>query len=118
MNKILYDQLKLVTETTIDFNENTTKLFIPRTIKLSSGSMKVGQAYRIRLESFITNPSPESTLASNWNNGIVPKYNEYIIEVSEKIGTMVKVIGVASEDHSSQFVGWLPIGGIEVLEKV
>lgn len=117
MNRILYNELNKVTATKIDFKRNDTQIFIPRSIKILNSSLKLGGIYRIRLKSFVINPSSNSTLASNWNKGIVPKYSEYLVEIIDNIGNMIKINGVAINDNSSQFIGWLPIDGFETISK-
>jgi len=117
MNKILYNELNKVTATKIDFKPGDTKIFIPRSIKILNTSLKKGEVYRIKLKSFILNPSSGSTLASNWNNGIIPKYSEYLVEILDGMANMIKVRGVAVDDETSLFIGWLPMDGFETLSK-
>ena len=117
MNKLIKEQLLKVTATKIEFNDDTTELFIPKTLVISNASLKKGMVYRIKLEPFITNPNPSSTLASNWNNGIIPKYDEYYADIIDRMGVMIKVNAVAVEDNTSQFVGWLPDNGFTVISK-
>lgn len=117
MKKIIADELKKVSATKIEFDENTTSIFIPKTIKILNTSVKQGEVYRIKLEEFITNPYQSSTLASNWNGGIVPKYSEYIAEITTKLGNMIKINRVATDDYTYNFCGWLPVEGFEILNK-
>ena len=117
MNKILYNELKKVTATEIKFSEEDTKIFIPRSIKILNSSLKVGHVYKIKLHDFITSPIDGSTLASNWNSGVIPSYQEYLVEIVDFMANMIKVNGVAVENNSSQFVGWLPIDGFETISK-
>lgn len=116
MKKIVYNELKKVSVAQLEFDESTKSLFIPKTIKILNSSLKQGEVYRIKLEEFITNPYRSSTLASNWNNGVVPKHSEYIVEIVSKMANMIKVNGVAVEDQSDSFYGWLPVDKIEILE--
>lgn len=117
MNSIIKKELQKVTATELEFNDKTTSIFIPRSLKILSGSLKKDTIYRIKLDSLVTNPSSNSTLASNWNNNKVPKHSEYLIEVIDKLGNMIKVNGVAVEDQSDNFFGWLPTDSFEVLSK-
>lgn len=41
--------------------------------KLDDLTPQVGESYLIELADYITHPSENFTLASNWNRGIVPK---------------------------------------------
>lgn len=115
MNKLIQEQLTKVTTTDIEFEDTTTHIFIPKTLKLTSGALKKNKVYRIRFEDFITNPNKSSTLASNWNFGKVPKYSEYFVEVIDKMANMIKLNGVAVEDSSENFYGWCPENGFEIL---
>ena len=117
MKKIIADELKKVSVTKIEFDDNTTSIFIPKTLKILNTSVKQGEVYRIRLEECITNPYQSSTLASNWNNGVIPKHNEYIAEIVTKMANMIKVNGVAVDDYNDHFCGWLPTEGFEILNK-
>ena len=117
MKKIIANELKKVSATKIEFDENTTSIFIPKTLKILNTSVKQGEVYRIRLEEFITNPYQSSTLASNWNNGVIPKHSEYIAEIVTKMANMIKINGVATDDYTDNFCGWLPIEGFEIINK-
>lgn len=117
MNSIIKNELKKVTAVEINFSDSDTKIFIPRSIKILNSSLKVGSVYRIKLKENITDPFSGSTLASNWNSGIIPKYSEYLVEVQDGMANMIKVNGVAVEDNSNQFVGWLPLDGFETISK-
>jgi len=117
MNNILFNELNKVTATTISFKKEDTKIFIPRSIKILNSSLKIGEVYKIKLKNFILNPSSNSTLASNWNNNIIPKYSEYLVEILDVLGNMIKVNGVATENNTSQFIGWLPADGFETISK-
>ena len=116
MNKILLNELKKVTATEIDFDDNSTKIFIPRSLKISNRSIKIGKVYRILINKSIINSS-SSILISNWNDGNFPKYDEYIVEIISKVGNMIKVNGVSVEDNSSQFFGWLPNDSFEIISE-
>jgi len=117
MNKLIKDQLNNVTSTKIEYDENTTHIFIPKTIKVLNTSMKVGCIYDIELFDSIVNPPPSSTLASNWNNGVVPEYKLYTVEVISNTAKMIKVNGVAMENNASQFYGYLPSDGFEIIRR-
>lgn len=105
MKKILFDELNKVTSVKLDFNLSTTELFIPKTIKILNSALKKGSVYTIELADFIVMPGVSSTLASNWNGGIVPKHKKYIVEIVDNMANMIKVNGVAVDDNSDQFYG-------------
>lgn len=118
MKKILFDELNKVTSTKLDFTLSTNELHIPKTVKILNSALKKGSVYTIELAKFITMPSVSSTLASNWNSGIVPKHNKYIVEIVDNMANMIKVNGVAVEDNTDQFYGWLPSNGFDVINKI
>ena len=117
MNSIIKDQLAKVTATELNFDEKTTSIFIPKTLKITGASLKKGAVYRVKFLESVTNPSQGSTLASNWNAGKVPKHSEYLAEVIDKLGNMIKFNGVAIEDQTDNFYGWAPIDCFEVISK-
>ena len=117
MTKIIKNELNRVTATKVEYSDNDTHIFIPRSIKILNSSLKVGSVYKIRLNDFITNPYDGSTLAANWNGGVIPKYKEYLVEVLDFMANMISVNGVAVENNSSQFIGWLPLDGFETISK-
>ena len=117
MNNIIKQQLLNVTVTNIEFNDDTTYIFIPKTIKILNSSLKKGEYYMLKLFDNVTHPSSSSTLASNWNNGIIPKYDLYTVEILDNMGKMIKVNGVANMDPTDNFYGWLPYDGFEVINK-
>lgn len=121
MNKIIKEQLKkCVVANVPSYDDNTTHLQIKKynEIKLVENSY-----YLIRLSSSITNPPSNSVLASNWNNGSVPKHSYFKCEISRVMGTMIKINGLAydmtnNKDLNEMWSGWLPIEGIEVISKL
>jgi len=117
MNSIIFEQLKKVTATELNFDESSHHIFIPKSLKILSGSLKKDTVYRIKLFDSVINPSKDSTLAANWNNNKVPKHSEYFIEVIDKLGNMIKINGIAVDDQTDNFYGWVPTDSFEVLSK-
>lgn len=122
MNKQIKDQLTKVKATTIDFNDNDEVIVIPLTTKFSNELLLPNVVYLIELKDFIIHPDKNSTLASNWNFGKVPKYKYYKVEMVDKINNMVKVNGIAFEGDKDLFTenwyGWLPLDGFTVLKQL
>ena len=118
MNKLVFEQLNQVKSVDLIFDQDTTKLVIPKTTKVKPVAVKVGGVYKIDISDTILFPSESSTLASNWNGGKVPEYKRYLAEIISTMGNMVKVNGVAEDDSTNNFYGWLPFDGFEVLEKL
>ena len=118
MNKIIRDQLNRVTTTKIEYNENDTYIFIPKTIRILNSSLEKGRYYIISLFDSILYPSESSTLASNWNKGYIPKHRIYTVEILDNIAGMVHIDGVANDELTDNFYGWLPYDGFEVIKKL
>lgn len=114
MNTIIYNQLNNVKATKIEFNLDSTEIYIPKTVKVAKQTLQVGKIYDIKLKPTIFNQGADSTWADNWNQGKMPQYSEYMVEIESNIGNMIKVNGVAIEDISSHFIGYLPHDSFEV----
>ena len=85
--------------------------------KLDDLTPQVGESYLIELASYITHPSENFTLASNWNKGIVPKSKTLNCVITQIMGKMIKIDGVG--EHSDSYVGlWLPMGGTKIIKKL
>ena len=119
MNKIIKDQLNKVRSVKLDFDDHTTHIDIPKTEEVIPLALVEGQVYVIELEDFILNPLQNSTLASNWNSGKVPKYKRYQVEFIQKMSNMYKFNGVALDNnqpiYSENWFGWFPEEGFKVV---
>lgn len=123
MNKILKKELDKVRWVDMpSYDDSTTELTIPK----SCGNVVIKDNDSIIIEvfDFILHPSPTFTLATDWNNGIIPKSKYIKCCVSEKRGNMTKFDGVGydyknNKDLSDYYFGlWLPNRGFKVLEKL
>ena len=119
MNKIIKDQLSKVRSVKLDFDDHTTHINIPKTEEVIPLALVEGQVYVIELEDFILNPLQNSTLASNWNSGKIPKYKRYQVEFIQKMSNMYKFNGVALDNnqpiYSENWFGWFPEEGFKVI---
>ena len=119
MNKIIKDQLNKVRSVKLDFDDHTTHIDIPKTEEVIPLALVEGQVYVIELEDFILNPLQNSTLASNWNSGKIPKYKRYQVEFIQKMSNMYKFNGVALDNnqpiYSENWFGWFPEEGFKVI---
>lgn len=122
MNSVIKKQLDKVRSVKINYDDSVTKIFIPKTLQIIPEALNVGDVYIIRLSDNILNPTSNSTLASNWNSGKVPKYKIYKVELLEVINNMYKFNGIAidcgKEIYSESWFGWFPKEQFEVIEKV
>ena len=124
MNKVIKDQLLKVRSTEINFTDKDTSILIPKTKEIVPVALNIGEVYIIGLEDFILHPQSNSTLASNWNAGKVPKYKYYKVEFLEKMGNMYKFNGIAFNNSTGEDIfyenwfGWLPENGFNVIDRV
>ena len=122
MNKVIKDQLSKVRSTTINYDNSSTDIFIPKMTRVIPQALNVGDIYLIKIDDSIIHPSSNSTLASNWNAGKVPKYSTYQAELVDKMGKMYKFNGIAVEDgeplYSENWFGWFPENGFYVINKL
>ena len=122
MNKVIRDQLSKVKSVNISFDNITENIVLSKIDEILPVVLNVGNIYLIELEDFVINPQSNSTLASNWNAGKVPKYKYYKAEFLEKMGNMYKFNGIAYDHnqdiYSENWFGWFPENGFKVLEKI
>ncbi len=121
MNKHTRKQLDKVKRFSLGYyDDNTTHIFIP---KITSIKIDVDCCYLVKLSDSIVHPQPNSTLATNWNQGRVPTHYYYKVDICKILGTMIQVNGVAydyenQKDINELWSGWLPLKDIEVLCKL
>ena len=122
MNKLIEKQLKDLKAVKVNFDNNTTKIVIPRTKEIVSEALIKGNVYLIELDDNLLQPTLNSTLASNWNFGKTPKYKMYKLEFLDKMGSMYKFNGIAYKDgvdiYTEEWFGWFPEGQFKVIEKL
>lgn len=122
MNKVIKDQLDKVRSVKLSYDNNTTSIVIPKVTRVIPQALDEGEIYLIEISNIVTHPASNSTLASNWNGGRIPKYSIYQVEFLEKMGTMYKFNGIAIENnepiYSENWFGWLPENGFTILKKL
>ena len=122
MNKFIEEELNKVKNAQIEQISETE--FVITKKKDVSDLIKLNSYYIIELADYITNPSENFTLASNWNRGIVPQSKYLKIMVTQMLGKMVKIDGCgfnlsSNEDLKDSYFGlWLPIGGIKIIKEL
>lgn len=102
-----------------NFDESALVYSIP---KYTEFHYEQNKCYLIKLNNSITNPSQDSTLASNYNNGKIPEYSYYYVDVLKVVGKLIKVSGIAydvvnNKNINSIWEGWLPVNEIQVIER-
>lgn len=91
--------------------------------KLKEICLEENKYYLIQLSDYVTNPSTNSTLSSNWNNNTYPKYSYWKVEISKIMANMVKINGVAFDyqkgtDINELWSGWVPIDSIFIIKEL
>ena len=118
MNQLIKKQLKSIKSTNIEFDDNTTHISIPKTTEVLTQALETGQVYLIEVADNIINPPAGSTLASNWNQGRSPKSKRYIAELETIAAKMYKWNGVAQDNPTEAWYGWIPSEGFSIIEKL
>lgn len=116
MKKIILDQLEKVEIANLDnFTPDALKIVIP---KHTTPVFTVESCYLIHLKpaAFIN-----EAVKVNWNRGSVPRNNYMKVDIANKVGKMVKVIGVGYDidtntDLPDFWSGWLNTDEIEILK--
>lgn len=120
LNPLVKEELKkctVVDTSKINDSTLTYQLNQIKAIKLEEDC-----AYIIELDDMLLNDN-NSVLAVNWNNGSVPNSKYYKIDVSRKVGNMIKIVGIGfnpetNTDLDIEWTGWLPINNIRVIQKL
>lgn len=118
MKEIIQQQLKKVLYANLDnFDEETYTYIIPKKCDIK---VEEDSCYLIHIR-----PTAKHNVAvnTNWNNGSVVPFCDMKVDVSKKMGKMIKVTGIgydASEgkDLSQFWSGWLSLDDIEVSSKL
>lgn len=118
MNKIIEEQLKKVEVADLsDYNSLTGTYFIKKRVDVK---IEEDKCYLIRLK-----PTAFTNYAVlvNWNKGNNPIYEYMKIDVSKKMGKMIKVVGIKydyanQKDDQGFWSGWLLIDDLEVISKL
>lgn len=101
--------------------ETVTLIEIPKGTDYVVTQYQIGTCYLIELADYIIHPSPEFTLAANWNQGRVPTFKHYKAVITAVQGKMVKFLGsgydiMNEQDSTTVWEGWVPQKGIKILE--
>ena len=97
-----------------NYDPNTNTYHIP---KYSKPVFKVGGTYIVKIPADIVN-NRDSILATNWNNGLAPKYQYLKIYISKMLGANIYVDSIGYDINTNQdindiFSGWLDATTLE-----
>ena len=119
MNKIIKEQLNKCRVAVIpEFGDVTTHICIKKVNEILPTNMKSNHIYLIKVKPSV---KVNTTIASNWNGGKLPKYDYYKVERVGDVGNMVKLNGIAYDNGdlcTEPFYGYLPYDGFEIIEEV
>ena len=124
MNSIIKSQLRSCKVADVpQFEDTTTMIHIPKGSTQSVSPYQVGKCYIVELSDSVLNPSQDSILSTNWNNGTVPRYKYYKCEISAVLGKMVKIIGYGydlqqNNDMPDMWEGWIPQQSIRIIQSL
>lgn len=118
MNNILKKQLEQ-----LGLDPNQRVFYFP---KKEGFKLTEDQCYLIKLTNDALYPNPGAAWVANWNQGNIPGYAYYKVDVNKILNDMVKVTGIAwdpstqtdVEDTECTWSGWLPVSCIQILEKI
>lgn len=120
MNEIIEKQLKNLKKCQLPpYTDETTEIFIPKgSIKKELG-LELNHCYQIEIADYVLNPSPEFSLAQNWNNNTVPPCKYMNVCIMQLMGKMIKVEGIGFDIENqcpinNVWGGWLPRESIKV----
>lgn len=118
MNKIIEDQLRKVEYADLsNFNPETNTYIIKKRVDLK---IEEDGCYLIKLKSSAFN---NQGVIVNWNNNSMPEYDTLKVDVSKKMGKMIKIVGLGFDlatntDTGKFWSGWLSEDDITVLRKL
>lgn len=124
MNPLIKQQLENCRVAKIpDFNDDDTIIVISKGSDINVSPYQVGRCYLVELADYILTPPPDFTLADNWNQGRLPTYKWYKVQITQVMGKMVKIMGsgydmVTNQDAPTVWDGWVPQKGIKIIQEL
>ena len=116
-NKIIEEQLKKVIYADLShYDESTNTYYIP---KIDKEKLEVNKSYIIHIKDSLYN---NDVLKFNYNNGRVPPYKDYLVDIVSIIGKNIKVNAVRYDSEKDKVLndmwsGYLTINDIDVVKK-
>lgn len=124
MNPIIKQQLEKCRVADIpSFDDTTTELIIEKQDGSVVSPYQVHKCYLVEIADWIIHPSPEFTLASNWNKGTSPTRPFYCVEICQVMGKMIRISGcgydpVSQTSTPDMWEGWVPQKGLKLLKEL
>ena len=124
MNKIILEQLQNCKHCQLPaYDDDTTKIFIPKHEIKKEIILTEGHCYLIEIDDYVLNPPEGFTLSKNWNGGTNPPTKYMNVSVIKSMGKMFKVEGVGIDIVSRCtldcfWTGWLPGTAVVIKEEI
>lgn len=121
MNELIRTQLNKCQIALIpEIEEGQCSIVIPKGSSSVIGPYDLGKCYLVQFADHILHPSPDSTLASNWNQGRIPKHSYYKVEVVQMMAKMVRLAGFGyipetNTDTNDFWDGWVPQPSVKII---
>lgn len=118
MNKIISDQLRKVEVADLsNFDAETHSFLIPMHKELK---VEEDCCYLIHIRD---TAKLNSAVVVNWNNNKFTDFSHMKVDVSKKMGKMIKVTGIKydinlNQDCGQFWGGWLSLDDVEVIQKL
>lgn len=116
MSKVINAQLVNVENANLsNYNKETNTYFIPRKYDIK---VEEDKCYVIHLKPAAFK---NDAVATNWNNNQYPTLEYMKVDISKKMGKMIKVVGVQVDYSRRELLnefwsGWLHLSDVDILE--
>lgn len=118
MNKVISDQLdKVINADLSNYNPDTNTYIIPKKVDIK---LEEDCCYLIYIK---PSAKTNSTVNINWNNGSYAPFSYMKVDISKKMGKMIKVTGIEYDNITGQdlgkfWSGWISMDDIKVLTRL
>ena len=118
MNKVIKDQLEKVNYADLtNYDEKTNTYIIPKKLEIK---VEEDSCYLIYIK---PSAAANSAVNTNWNQGNAPMYSHMKVDVSKRMGKMIKITGLqhdigTGQDLPNFWNGWICLDDVEVLKKL
>ena len=121
VNKLILKQLEEVRVANVSEYDELHHAFHIK--KYQEPTFEQNKLYIAKLDEHLLSADGNTLLVSNWNNGKFPTHQYVKFAVHKKIAKMIYVYGVYydienKKDLEDEWVGWLPIEQLEIIEVI
>lgn len=124
MNKLIKEQLEKIEIADLsNFDDNTNTYYIKKHVDEPSLLMKVNTSYILKIDRALLKDGDAQLLSSNFNNNTYPPSEYFKAKVTNVVGTMIRVDGIAYDIKAStslneMWCGWLPKNGVKAIKEI